>query len=148
MDDAEEVRLGRKRAFGEFLEQDHGQGDYPARIKAALSRCSPSPALQVMQVFAQTSATTCLLLCRANIDSGRLRLHVDMHDLREHSPELLRDLLQAPSECLGPFEEALGEFVRDKFPKTLLDSQQVSVHAAICALCTALVRQQLATTPA
>lgn len=56
---------------------------------------------------------------------GRLRLYVDVHDLREHNRDLLQRLLRDPTECIGPFEEALDEFVRAKFPKTL-DSQQAS----------------------
>ena len=99
MDDQSERRLQLKRDFGDFLDQDHGHGKYPARIKTALSH--------------------------ANITSGKLRLDVDVHDLREFNLPLLQSLLQDPSECINPFEEALDEYVRTKFPKTLLESQQV-----------------------
>ena len=98
MDNDSERRLQLKRDFGEFLDADQGQNDYTQRIKAALSR--------------------------ANVEAGKLRLGVDVHDLREHNRELLHSLLADPSECITPFEEALDEFVRAKFPKTLLDSQQ------------------------
>ena len=105
MDDQNERRLQLKRDFGDFLDQDHGHGKYPARIKTALSH--------------------------ANITTGKLRLDVDVHDLREHSLPLLQSLLQDPSECINPFEEALDEFVRAKFPKTLLESQQVPISATL-----------------
>ena len=50
---------------------------------------------------------------------------MDVHDLREHNRDLLQRLLRDPTECIGPFEEALDDFVRAKFPKTL-ESQQAS----------------------
>lgn len=41
-----------------------------------------------------------------------LRLLVDLDDLLTHNPEVHRRLLDAPSECLAPFQEALEEVVR------------------------------------
>ena len=49
MDDESERRLQLKRDFGDFLDQDHGHGEYPAKIKAALSRANIEAAKCVLQ---------------------------------------------------------------------------------------------------
>ena len=116
MDDTNEKRLQLKRDFGDFLDQDHGHGKYPARIKAALSH--------------------------ANINNGKLRVDIDVNDLREHSLPLLQSLLQDPSECINPFEEALDDYVQDKFPKTLLNSQQVMASQAVCRTAAVCLQMQ------
>lgn len=93
MDEQSERRLELKRQFGDFLDQDHGLGTYPDKIKA--------------------------LLTRENISKNRLRLEVDVHDLRQYSDRLYGDLLADPAECIPQFEDALGDLVRNANPKAL-----------------------------
>lgn len=93
MDEQSERRLELKRQFSDFLDQDHGLGEYPDKIKA--------------------------LLTRENVQRNRLRLEVDVHDLRQFDPSLFSSLLTEPTECIQPFEEALDELVRNAYPKVL-----------------------------
>ena len=93
MDEQSEHRLELKRQFSDFLDQDHGLGEYPDKIKA--------------------------LLTKENVQRNKLRLEVDVHDLRQFDPSLFSSLLTEPTECITPFEEALDELVRNGYPKTL-----------------------------
>lgn len=93
MDEQSEHRLELKRQFSDFLDQDHGLGDYPDKIKA--------------------------LLTKENVQRNRLRLEVDVHDLRQFNADLSNNLLREPTECVQPFEEALDELVRNAYPKIL-----------------------------
>lgn len=85
MDDHSEQRLQLKRDFSEFLDRDHGRGPYLEKIDDML---------------------------KMHADGGPLRLEVDMNDLQGHDPELHHRVLQTPSECLPPFQEALEELIR------------------------------------
>lgn len=93
MDEQAEQRLELKRQFSDFLDQDHGLGEYPDKIKA--------------------------LLTKENVTRNRLRLEVDVHDLRHFDAGLFSTLLTDPAECIQPFEEALDELVRSAYPKVL-----------------------------
>ena len=103
-DELSETRLALKRDFNDFLDGDHGFGQYPDKIKAVVSK--------------------------ENVEANRLRLLVDLQDLQNFSQRLHRTLLMSPGDCLGPFEEALGEIVRNAYPKTLKDYQVV--HIGVC----------------
>ena len=92
MDDQSEQRLQLKRDFGEFLDRDHGRGPYLAKIDDLLKRYS---------------------------EGGPLRLLVDMNDLHGYDPQLHQRVLQSPSECLPPFQEALDELIRSTPPPHL-----------------------------
>ncbi|KAK9821947.1 hypothetical protein WJX81_000309 [Elliptochloris bilobata] len=104
MDELSERRLTLKRDFGDFLDEDHGYGQYPEKIKAVITK--------------------------ENVEASRLRLLVDLQDLQNFNQSLHHTLLTSPGECLGPFEEALGEIVRNAFPKTLKENQVV--HVGVC----------------
>lgn len=93
MDEQSEHRLEIKRQFSDFLDQDHGLGEYPDKIKA--------------------------LLTKENVLRNRLRLDVDVHDLRQFDASLFQTLLTQPTECILPFEEALDELIRNAYPKVL-----------------------------
>ena len=101
MDELSEARLTLKRDFGDFLDGDHGYGQYPEKIKAVVAK--------------------------ENVEANRLRLLVDLQDLQNFSQRLHRSLLTSPGECLGPFEEALGEIVRNAYPKALKEHQVVRI---------------------
>ena len=85
MDDHSEQRLQLKRDFSEFLDRDHGRGPYLTKIEELLTK---------------------------HEQGGNLRLEVDMNDLQAHDPDLHQRVLQTPSECMPPFQEALDEIIR------------------------------------
>ena len=60
------------------------------------------------------------------LDSGKLRLDIPVHDLREFRADLHKELFDDPTDCIPAFEDALDEHVRNSFPKRLADNQQVS----------------------
>ena len=104
MDELSEQRLTLKRNFGDFLDEDHGFGQYPDKIKEVITK--------------------------ENVEGNRLRLLVDLQDLHNFSAGLHHTLLTSPGECLAPFEEALGEIVRNAHPKVLQENQVV--HIGVC----------------
>lgn len=93
MDEQAERRTELKRGFSDFLDQDHGLGEYPDKIKA--------------------------LLTKEAVAKNRLRLEVDIHDLQKFNNGLYRSLLTDPGECIQPFEDALDELVKNAYPKLL-----------------------------
>ncbi|CAL5229434.1 g12756 [Coccomyxa viridis] len=101
MDEQAEQRLTLKRNFGDFLDNDHGFGEYADKVRG--------------------------LLTKDNIDKGRLRLEVDLQDLQNFNAGLHRQLLSNPGDCIGPFEEALEELVRNNNQKQLKEHQRVHV---------------------
>jgi DNA replication licensing factor MCM3 len=101
MNDASEARQVLKKECTEFLDQDHGHGEYAEKIKQ--------------------------LITKENVARNRLRLDVDLQDIHNFSEELYRRLRSDPAEVLGPFEEALDELVRNGYPKQLTESQRVHV---------------------
>eukprot|EP00884_Botryococcus_braunii_P006172 jgi/Botrbrau1/15556/Bobra.0273s0008.1 len=101
MDEAGHVREALRRQCEDFLDQDHGHGQYNEKIKA--------------------------LITKENISRNRLRLDVNLQDLHDFSDELYRRLLLDPEEVLGPMEDALEELVKRDFPKTLQPHQTVQV---------------------
>lgn len=104
MDELSEQRLTLKRNFGDFLDEDHGFGQYPDKIKEVITK--------------------------ENVEANRLRLLVDLQDLQNFNAGLHHTLLTSPGECLAPFEEALGEIVRNAHPKVLQENQVV--HIGVC----------------
>ncbi len=101
MDETGQVREALRRQCEDFLDQDHGHGQYNEKIKA--------------------------LITKENISRNRLRLDVNLQDLHDFSDDLYRRLLLDPEEVLGPMEEALEELVKRDFPKTLQPHQTVQV---------------------
>ena len=94
MDEQSEHRLELRRNFQDFLDADYGQGEYLDRIKT--------------------------LLTKENVSKNRLRLEVDIHDLKKSNhPELYTALLRDPGECIQPFEDAVDELARNSFGKLL-----------------------------
>ena len=81
-----ERRLELKREFGQFLDDGQRSGEYSDKLKA--------------------------LLTRENVLKNRLRLEVDVHDLRRFDDKLFTTLLSEPTECIQPFEDALEELVK------------------------------------
>ncbi|PSC70868.1 DNA replication licensing factor MCM3 [Micractinium conductrix] len=104
MDEQSELRLELKRDFTEFLDQDFGRetgsGRYVKRVD------------DIIKAYPQTN---------------RVRLEVDLQDLSDYNEELHRRVLSSPSTCLPPFEEALEEFIRNRSPKLLEETQRVHV---------------------
>lgn len=82
MEIAGETRLQYKRDFADFLE---ATPKYGAQIKE---------------------------LAEGAEEGKPFRLSLDMDDLLRGNPELHRQMLATPSECLPPCEEALDEAVR------------------------------------
>lgn len=101
MDEQAEQRLTLKRDFGDFLDNDHGYGEYAEKVRG--------------------------LLTKDNIDNNRLRLEVDLQDLQDFKASLHRDVLNSPGDCIAPFEEALDELVRNNNQKQLKDHQHVHI---------------------
>lgn len=101
MDESAQVRTALLRQCEDFLDQDHGHGQYSEKIKA--------------------------LINKENVSRNRLRLEVNLQDLHDFSDDLYRRLLSDPEEVLGPLEEALEELVKRNFPKTLQPHQTVHV---------------------
>ena len=101
MDEQAEQRLQRKRDFADFLDQDHGFGEYDRKIKEVMDK--------------------------DNLAQGRLRLTVDLQDLQNFKADLHSALLRSPAECFQPFEEALDDLIRNTYPKHLGGNQQVRI---------------------
>ena len=101
MDEQAEQRLTLKRNFGDFLDNDHGFGEYADKVRG--------------------------LLTKENIEKGKLRLEVDLQDLQNFNAGLHRSLLSSPGDCIGPFEEALEELVRNNNQKQLKEHQRVHI---------------------
>ena len=101
MDEQAEQRLTLKRNFGDFLDNDHGFGEYADKVRG--------------------------LLTKENIEKGKLRLEVDLQDLQNFNAGLHRSLLSNPGDCIGPFEEALEELVRNNNQKQLKEHQRVHI---------------------
>ena len=101
MDEQAEQRLTLKRNFGDFLDNDHGYGEYADKVRALLSK--------------------------ENVDNNRLRLEVDMQDLQSYNASMHSQLLNNPGDCIGPFEEALEELVRNNNQKQLKEHQHVHI---------------------
>ena len=104
-DEQTEKRLRLKRDFSDLLERDHGSGQYVDDIRELMGDGT-------------------------KLASNRLRLEIDVHDLRSFKKDLHRELFDDPSDCIPAFEDALDEFVRTLFPKRLQDKQQVSFVVA------------------
>lgn len=81
-----ERRLELKKEFGDFLDDGQRSGEYSDKLKA--------------------------LLTKENIQRNRLRLEVDVHDLRRFGDKLFTTLLTEPTECIQPFEDALDDLVK------------------------------------
>ena len=60
-----------------------------------------------------------LMLTKENIQKNKLRLQVDLHDLHQYDAKMVTDLLNEPSECIQPFEEALDDYIKRVYEKTL-----------------------------
>ena len=101
MDEQAEQRLTLKRNFGDFLDNDHGFGEYADKVRG--------------------------LLTKENIEKGKLRLEVDLQDLQNFNAGLHRSLMSNPGDCIGPFEEALEELVRNNNQKQLKEHQRVHI---------------------
>jgi DNA replicative helicase MCM subunit Mcm2 (Cdc46/Mcm family) len=94
-----EKRVELKQQFSAFLDQDSGLGEYADKIKA--------------------------LLTKDNVQKNKLRLEVDVHDLRHFDAGLFTSLLTDPTECIQPFEDALEGLVNmlnddPKNPKVMI----------------------------
>ena len=101
MDEQAEQRLTLKRNFGDFLDNDHGYGEYADKVSSLLSK--------------------------DNIEHNRLRLEVDLQDLQNYNANMHRQLLDSPGDCIAPFEEALEELVRNNNQKQLKEHQHVHI---------------------
>ena len=101
MDEQAEQRLTYKRNFGDFLDNDHGYGEYADKVAGLLSK--------------------------ENIEGNRLRLEVDLQDLQNYNANMHRQLLSSPGDCIAPFEEALEELVRNNNQKQLKEHQHVHI---------------------
>ena len=99
MDEETEKRLRTKRDFTDFLEHDHGHGQYADKVKHLVDKDID--------------------------DKSCLRLEVDVHDLLSVKQELHQGLFNDPSESIPAFEEALSDYIKTSFPKVLEDNQQV-----------------------
>lgn len=104
MDEQSELRLELKRDFTEFLDQDFGRQTGSGRYVKKVD--------DVIKQYPQTK---------------RVRLEVDLQDLSDYNEELHRRVLTSPGTCLPPFEEALEEFIRNRSPKLLEETQRVYV---------------------
>lgn len=104
MDQASESRLQLRREFAQFIDNDSGEGLYVESIKAMVSN-------------------------EESLKTGKLRLEVDLEDLRQADSNLHKQVLKDPSETLQAFEDALEEYIRNNYPKALSESQ--TVHIAI-----------------
>lgn len=104
MDEQSELRLELKRDFTEFLDQDFGRETGVGRYVAKVD--------DIIKHYTQTK---------------RVRLEVDLQDLSDYNEELHRRVMGSPSTCMPPFEEALEEFIRNRSPKLLEESQRVHV---------------------
>ncbi|KAL4433110.1 hypothetical protein ABPG77_006537 [Micractinium sp. CCAP 211/92] len=104
MDEQSELRLELKRDFTEFLDQDFGRETGEGRYVRKVD--------DIVKQYPQTK---------------RVRLEVDLQDLSDYNEELHRRVLSSPATCLPPFEEALEEFIRNRQPKLLEESQRVHV---------------------
>ncbi|KAK9824374.1 hypothetical protein WJX72_009826 [[Myrmecia] bisecta] len=102
MDEQSEARIRLRRSFAEFLDQDQGQGQYIQKINNDL-------------------------VTKDNLEQDRLRLEVDLKDLADYDANLHSQVLNEPSECMQPFEDALEELVRNGHPKKLAEGQEVHV---------------------
>ena len=98
MDEQSERKIEFKRQFSDFLDQDHGQGEYLDKIKT--------------------------ILTKENISKNKLRLEVDIYDLQQFNSALHQSLLADPSECIQPFEDALNDIIRNAYPKSSLQEEQ------------------------
>lgn len=101
MDEQAEQRLTLKRNFGDFLDNDHGFGEYADKVRG--------------------------LLTKENIDNNRLRLEVDLQDLQNYNANMHRQLMNNPGDCIAPIEEALEELVRNNNQKQLKEHQRVHI---------------------
>eukprot|EP00891_Asterochloris_glomerata_P003690 jgi/Astpho2/3690/fgenesh1_pm.00060_%23_4_t len=104
MEAATEERVELRRQLRNFLDQDHGHGEYQAsceKIKAVLTK--------------------------ENVEANRLRLEVDVNDLQGFDAEVHRRLMAEPGEVVPALEEGLDELIRHGFPKTLAEGQEVRV---------------------
>lgn len=99
-DEQTEKRLRLKRDFSDFLEQDHGHGQYTGDIRALVSDD----------------------LKREN---NKLRLEVDLDDVRSVKATLQEELFDDPSDCIPAFEDALDDYIKNSCPKKLADMQRV-----------------------
>jgi hypothetical protein len=79
-DESSEARLALKRDFAAFLDSDGGAGEYAAKVAA-------------------------LLAAPGGVPPRGARLDVDLQDLAAAAPDLAARLLEAPAECIPPFEE-------------------------------------------
>ena len=73
-----------KRAFTDFLDSSAGRKDYGARVRELV---------EGMQ----------------DAEDAPRRLFVDLGDLRGFDARLARELMDAPSDCIEPFEDALSD---------------------------------------
>ncbi|ERN03397.1 hypothetical protein AMTRI_Chr02g261900 [Amborella trichopoda] len=62
---------------------------------------------------------------RSMINQGRHRLLVDISDIRNYNPALVRSLLRSPGEYVQPLSDALTEVTRSINPKYLQEGQNV-----------------------
>ena len=102
MDQETEERLQLRRDFGDFLSREIRDGVYRRKLSDVLHS-------------------------KENKERSRYRLLVDVRDLQDYDVQLHRRLLQNPSECIDPFEDALNEYHRAQpdFEKQLADGQKV-----------------------
>ena len=102
MDSATEDRQELVRSCQDFLLPDHGAGPY----KQALEHD---------------------VLTKEKLATGRLRLNIKLQDVQDFQQHLHQRLLTDPEAVIRAFEIAVEDTVRNVFPKTLQEEQQIKI---------------------
>jgi DNA replication licensing factor MCM3 len=102
MDSATEDRQELVRNCQNFLVPDHEDGPYKRMLE-------------------------CDVLTMETLDTGRLRLYINLQDVQVFQQQLHERLVTDPEAVIRAFEIAVEDSVKNMFPNTLREDQQIQI---------------------
>ena len=109
-----------KRSFTDFLDSATAKKDYAARVRDLVSAMRAIQDAEIEGAISGGGGGGGSSTTRRNGRTGAnndVRLKVDVGDLRAYDASLARELLDHPSDCIDPFEDALRELCLNLDPR-------------------------------